>query len=184
MGAESWKYEQLQVAQLIDLNPGTRAGLFWTTPVSDDAVSVDLSSGTATLRLDNVGVHDYTDLAAALTSTATGHPSVATLSVIWRAARNPDGSFLVDNPPDDPDNLLHAAHYASSATIVFSGHHVADTERPGAQPAVPLAFRSGLSGAGDTTGQVTPQFGADPLGAGGQPWGVIGREQNGIYFPG
>ena len=46
MASDTSKYEQLQVAQVADLNPGIRAGLFWTLPVTDDAVSVDLTRGT------------------------------------------------------------------------------------------------------------------------------------------
>jgi hypothetical protein len=176
LAPDTWKYEQLQAAQLIDLNPGTRAGLFWTVPVSDDAVTFDERAGRATLHLEHVGLYDYTDLAAALTSPVTGHPSVASLTVTWVAAD------LDEEHIDDAANLANASHRPANATIVFSGWHVADTGRAGEQALVPLAFRSGLTGPADTTGQRTPNLSADPLAMADVPWGVIGREQNGIYY--
>jgi hypothetical protein len=184
LAPETTKYEQLEVAQLIDLNPGTRAGLFWTVPVTDDSVTVDPVKGIATLDLQHVGVHDYTDLASALLSNETGYPSVASMSVQWTIARNPNGSFQTDTPVNDAENLLRAAHNVASATIVFSGWHVPDTARAGQSTFLPLAFRSGLASPTDTTGQVTPAFGSpsDPLSAGGQPWAVVGRERNGVYY--
>lgn len=176
MASDSWKYEQLQAVQLIDLNPGTRAGLFWTVPVSDDAVSVDVAGGTATLHLENVGVHDYTTLSAALASNATGFPSMASLTVTWTVA-NP-----LDQPSkiNDAQGWFYASHRAARATIVFRGWHVAASSRAGAPVDVPLAFRSGLTGPDDTTGQVTVPYGTalvDDV-----PRGVVGTERNGFYF--
>src|SRR5712692_9025106 len=41
--------------QVHDFNPGIReSGLFWTQPVSEDALEVDLAGGTATLALDDL----------------------------------------------------------------------------------------------------------------------------------
>jgi hypothetical protein len=173
LAPDSWKYEQLQAAQLVDLNPGTRAGLFWTVPVSNDAVRVDLAAGTATLHLEDVGVHDYTDLAAALASNATGFPSMASLTVTWAAVGSP--AEIVDD-----QGWFYASHRPARATIVFRGWHVAASSRPGAPVDVPLAFRSGLTGPGDTTGQVTVAFGESLVDD--VPRGVIGRERNGFYF--
>jgi hypothetical protein len=192
LAPETSKYEQLQAAQVIDLNPGIRAGLFWTVPVTDDAVTVDLARGTATLHLVNVGVYDYTDLGNALVSTETGQPAMASLTVTWTAPRAPvTGGFVDASPADDDANLLHASHRAADTTIVFQGWHVADTARAGVGPTVPLAFRSGTvktavdsqSGPNDTRGQVTPNLnGPDPLGAAPAAYGVIGTEKNGSYF--
>ncbi|HUP86766.1 MAG TPA: hypothetical protein VM143_13980 [Acidimicrobiales bacterium] len=192
MAPETSKYEQLQVAQVVDLNPGIRAGLFWTVPVTDASVSVDLANGKATLTLVDVGVYDYTDYAAAFTATETGQPAVASLAVTWTVARDATGAPVAANPPDDTANLLHAVHDAANAVIVFSGWHVPDTARQGADTTVPLAFRSGTisnpvdpnSGPSDTRGQVTPALGEDPLGAAPTANGVIGTEKVGVYFPG
>jgi hypothetical protein len=191
LAPEVSKYEQLQVAQLADLNPGIRAGLFWTVPVTDDAVSVNTATASATLHLIDVGVYDFTDLAAALNSPAVGQPSVATLTVKWVAARDASG-VLIPAPADDSASLTHADHFAANATIVFQGRHVPDTARAGEAAAMPLAFRSGTlatpldpqAGPNDTRGQVTPNPSEDPAGANPAAFGVVGTERNGSYYPG
>jgi len=49
--------------QVHDFNPGIReSGLFWTQPVSEDALEVDLTDGTATLGFDDLDEEDYHNL--------------------------------------------------------------------------------------------------------------------------
>ena len=53
--------------QVHDFNPGIReSGLFWTQPVSEDVLDVDLEDGTATLEVDDLDEEDYHTLANAL----------------------------------------------------------------------------------------------------------------------
>jgi hypothetical protein len=176
LAPDSWKYEQLQAAQLVDLNPGIRAGLFWTVPVTADSVRVDVDRGTATMHLETVGVFDYTSLPQSLASTATGHPSVASMTVKWSVPPGAPTETL-----DDSAGWLYSFHRAANATIVFRGWHVPWTARPGATPDVPLAFRSGLSSPTDTSGQVTIPFGTS-FQPDNVPRAVIGRERSGVYY--
>ena len=176
MAPDTWKYEQLEAAQVIDLNPGIRAELFWTVPVTRDAVDVNLDKGTATMNLENVGVFDYTSLVAALVSNATGHPSVASMTVTWSAPPDAAAETL-----DDSSGWFHSEHRAAHATIVFQGQHVPWTARDGAAPDIPLAFRSGLNSPTDTTGQETIPFGTS-FQPDGVPRGAIGRERSGVYY--
>ena len=54
--------------QIHDYNPGIAAnGLFWVISAPRDVVEVDPGSGTASLRMTNVPVMDFHDLANALT---------------------------------------------------------------------------------------------------------------------
>src|SRR5229473_2466735 len=53
--------------QIHDFNPGIRpSGLFWTQPVSEDVLDVDLEDGTATLKVTDLDEEDYHNLHNAL----------------------------------------------------------------------------------------------------------------------
>jgi hypothetical protein len=46
--------------QIHDLNPGIKAdGLFWTTPIPDEGIDVNLGKGSASMFATNVPVNDY-----------------------------------------------------------------------------------------------------------------------------
>ena len=63
--------------QIHDYSPGIGPkGLFWTIPVPDDSVKIDLDNATASLRLNNVAVPDAHDLANSLTN-GHGLPSLS-----------------------------------------------------------------------------------------------------------
>jgi hypothetical protein len=49
--------------QTHDFNPGIRpSGLFWTQPVSSDALEVDLEEGEASLALKDIDEEDFHNL--------------------------------------------------------------------------------------------------------------------------
>lgn len=75
--------------QVHDFNPGIReSGLFWTVPVSEDDMAVDLDKGTATLALHHFDTDDYGNLRNALTD---GPEVDATISfhMKWKATGDP-----------------------------------------------------------------------------------------------
>ena len=80
--------------QIHDLNPGiTQNGLFWTTVVSADSVTVDLKAGRANLEVRDVHVKDYHDIPNALGLVEGGpRPVPATLS--FRVRWNVDGDSV------------------------------------------------------------------------------------------
>ena len=75
--------------QVHDFNPGIReSGLFWTQPVSEDALEVDLQDGTATLGLDDLDVEDYHTLLNALKDGPSDSASVS-FEMRWKAIAAP-----------------------------------------------------------------------------------------------
>ena len=71
--------------QVHDFNPGIReSGLFWTQPVSEDALEVDLQDGTATLGLDDLDEEDYHNLLNALLDGPSDSASVS-FEMRWKA---------------------------------------------------------------------------------------------------
>lgn len=83
-------------AQVHDFNPGIRKprGLFWTVPVSEDALHVDLEDGTATLALDDFDTDDYGDLHSALTDAHEVDASIS-FKMKWTAKGD---AFNVTDP--------------------------------------------------------------------------------------
>ena len=83
--------------QIHDLNPGiSQSGLFWTTVVASDSISVDLESGVATIQLESVHLFDYTSLANAfLGGGPQPVPSVLSFKVMWDCTGTPTH---FDNP--------------------------------------------------------------------------------------
>jgi len=75
--------------QVHDFNPGIReSGLFWTQPVSEDALEVDLTDGTATLGFDDLDEEDYHNLLNALQDGPSDSASVS-FEMRWKAIAEP-----------------------------------------------------------------------------------------------
>jgi hypothetical protein len=75
--------------QVHDFNPGIRAGgLFWTLPVHEQALKVDLEGGTATLALNDFDEEDYHNLHNALVD-GPSDPASVTFSMTWTASGPP-----------------------------------------------------------------------------------------------
>ena len=69
--------------QVHDFNPGIReSGLFWTQPVSEDALDVDLEDGTATLGVEDLDEEDYHNLSNALHD-GPSDPSSVSFAMRW-----------------------------------------------------------------------------------------------------
>jgi hypothetical protein len=83
------------MGQVHDFNPGIRqSGLFWTVPVPEDALEVDLEDGTATLSLSDFDTDDYHNLRNALTGGAEDDASIS-FKMKWTATGDP---FNVSDP--------------------------------------------------------------------------------------
>jgi hypothetical protein len=101
--------------QIHDFNPGVNPypqGLFWTVTVPDASVQVDLTTGTASFRISDMAIMDFTTLANAL----AGHPGVpATVSfdMEW-------SGVLSKYPVNDPTNGFAGAFMQTGGTIVWS----------------------------------------------------------------
>ena len=76
--------------QVHDFNPGIRdgTGLFWTIPVPEHALNVDLPDGTATLALDDLDQEDYHHLLNALQD-GPSDPASVSFSMKWSAIAPP-----------------------------------------------------------------------------------------------
>jgi hypothetical protein len=71
--------------QVHDFNPGIReSGLFWTQPVSEDALDVDLEDGTATLKVTDLDEEDYHNLLNALQD-GPSEPASVSFKMRWTA---------------------------------------------------------------------------------------------------
>ena len=71
--------------QVHDFNPGIRpSGLFWTQPVSEDVLNVDLEEGTAALELADLDEEDYHDLHNALLD-GPSEPATVSYRMRWTA---------------------------------------------------------------------------------------------------
>jgi hypothetical protein len=92
--------------QIHDNNPGiTQSGLFWTIRVPDKALRYDASSGTASLKVQNVRLFDHYHVANAL----AGGPSdkvVASFVASWKATGKPT---KVENEADDFSGMFREA---------------------------------------------------------------------------
>jgi len=71
--------------QIHDFNPGIRpSGLFWTQPVSEDALDVDLEDGVATLKVTDLDEEDYHNLHNALLD-GPSEPASVSFKMRWKA---------------------------------------------------------------------------------------------------
>jgi len=84
-------YEPGPGDQLHDLNPtfAPPTGLFWTVPVPDGSVTVDLAQGSASLQARDVAVLDFGTIVNALSSMAPPVPATVSFRVEWRATAPP-----------------------------------------------------------------------------------------------
>jgi len=70
--------------QVHDFNPGIeKSGLFWTIPVSPDALEAVPHAGRARMRVENLEVPDYHDFLNAVSKHAKSQPGHATFDVRW-----------------------------------------------------------------------------------------------------
>ncbi|SRR5712692_955011 len=75
--------------QVHDFNPGIRVGgLFWTLPVPEHALNVDLADGKATLALSDLDQEDYHNLHNALLD-GPSEPASVSFSMTWTASGPP-----------------------------------------------------------------------------------------------
>jgi hypothetical protein len=74
-------------AQVHDLNPTQfpPVGLFWTVPIPDSGVAVDLANGTASMKATRVPIFDYRTLDNALHTGSNPPPAFGWVSfkVVW-----------------------------------------------------------------------------------------------------
>jgi hypothetical protein len=69
--------------QIHDFNPGiAESGLFWTIPVPDDMVRVDLGAGTAEMHAEGIEVLDQYSFASAL-SGGPQEPATVSFDIWW-----------------------------------------------------------------------------------------------------
>ena len=71
--------------QIHDLNPGIKAdGLFWTTPIPDEGIDVNLGKGSASMFATNVPVNDYGTIQNSLFGGGPAPiPSLVSFTVDW-----------------------------------------------------------------------------------------------------
>ena len=97
--------------QIHDLNPTQfpPVGLFWTVPLADDAVMVDLANGTARMVATRVPIFDYGTLHNAL-FTGSNPPPVpgwVSFEVVWR-----DGLISLPVSSTDPAKGIFSGTFA------------------------------------------------------------------------
>jgi hypothetical protein len=72
--------------QIHDFEPGIAAsGLFWTTPMRENAVRVDLEDGTARLRAQHFAIPDFHDFCSSLSGGPTV-PATVSFELDWGGA--------------------------------------------------------------------------------------------------
>ena len=71
--------------QIHDLNPGIKAdGLFWTTPIPDEGIDVNLGKGSASMFATNVPVNDYGTFRNSIVGNGPAPiPSLVSFTVDW-----------------------------------------------------------------------------------------------------
>jgi hypothetical protein len=76
-------------AQIHDLNPGIRSdGLFWTTVIDPEDVSVDLAAGTATYEVEDLHTKDYGSFENAIGEERPPVPVIVSFKVQWSVSGN------------------------------------------------------------------------------------------------
>ena len=89
--------------QIHDYNPGIAPnGLFWTMPIEESAIRMNLEAGKASLRAHDLGVPDFFDFVNSLYP-GTNVPAKVSFVVRWfdvvsrnRHVREPDFGFAGD----------------------------------------------------------------------------------------
>jgi hypothetical protein len=138
--------------------PGTSpTGVFWTTPVPEHSIKINLEEGTASLRLRNLPVFDYFTVPNSLdpvhlqgVAAATLH----TLQVEWSGVTQ-------HREYNDPASSFAGVFLETAARISV----VVTTS------AVPAHDIHGF------------RFVSDPLETSSSSFAEIGQEQNGAFFP-
>jgi len=147
--------------QTHDFNPGISAnGLFWTVPITDSAVAVQLGAGTAEMQLSNFAVSDYFNIVNALVRqgniTGVGPfgpddiPAKVSFDIVWSGRGE--------------------AVHVSNAAAGFDGQFLLNTSA-----VVSLSCSEAASG-----GQ--PSFSFMATGASTNEFSLIGHERNGRFF--
>lgn len=86
--------------QIHDLNPTLPppTGLFWTIPMPETGVDVNLGAGQAVMRFVNAPVYDFGDFANSVLGLTPGVPAAVSFTVEWRGATE---RINVRNAPQD-----------------------------------------------------------------------------------
>lgn len=146
---------QSDTVQIHDFEPGIApSGLFWTVPFPADQVSIDLGSGTASYEATNWAINDYTNFGNAIGDATPPIPVIPAM-VSFKVNWTANGK-----PTQLPNKATPTTGFAglfinSSAQVWWSA------EEPTA------AFR----------------FVSDPAASSWTISGVIGKEQNGRFYP-
>lgn len=76
------------MVQIHDFNPGIEPnGLFWTSPINPNAVSVHPGSGAASMGVTNLPSRDFTELVNALLL-GPSLPAVVSFHIAWSASHD------------------------------------------------------------------------------------------------
>ncbi len=124
-------------AQITDFNPGVRQnGLFWTTVLGDDNVSVDLAAGMATMHADDLRLKDYHDFEnAILENGAAPTPAMVSFTIEYTAA---GAVNHFDNPTqnfrgDFRDVVAQMEWSGRSGDFEYQSHPMAESTTDGGQ---------------------------------------------------
>jgi hypothetical protein len=100
--------------QVHDFNPGIEEdGRFWTIPLDDSAVEIDLKAGTARLNVKDLEVEDYFNVINALVDGPSAEATVS-FDITWHDVID---TFTVHDPVVD----FEARFKQTSATVKWSG---------------------------------------------------------------
>jgi hypothetical protein len=139
-------------------DPGTSpTGVFWTTPVPEDSIKVNLEEGTASLRLRNVPVFDFFTVPNSIDPVHLQGVAAATLNTLdveWSGVTQ-------HREYNDPASAFTGVFLETAARISV----VVTTS------AVPAHGIHGF------------RFVSDPLATSSSSFAEIGQEQNGAFFP-
>jgi hypothetical protein len=105
--------------QIHDFNPGIDpfpGGLFWTIPIPEDSVEVDVESGRASLKLANAVVPDHHSIPNSFSGdTVPPDPATLTLDIEWSASAT--RSVVTDNTNFAASVVHNAARVAARAHV-------------------------------------------------------------------
>jgi hypothetical protein len=106
--------------QVHDFNLGIeKSGLFWTTMIPDDAVSIDLEHGTARFQMNNLPISDYQNFVNSVGDLDPPLPLIAShvsFDVRWAAKPGARLTRITD-----PTNTFTGEFIDSTASIRWSG---------------------------------------------------------------
>jgi hypothetical protein len=135
--------------QIHDFNPGIKpSGLFWTQPIPEESVQIDLEHRTARMHLHDWAIPDFTDIfnSAGVTQPPIAPiPSTVSFDVRWRGKAAP-------TQIRDTTNHFVGQYIDSTATIVWSAE----------QRSTHFAFTSGEA---NTTTPISGVIGRERNGA-------------------